>query len=140
METDIFLELDYPFLHITYLLTLPDSTREWIYYILDIVHILKWTIHLCRLFEYFYTDIWCDWISKSSKDILCYRILNGSQDMDICVSGHQTDHRTDHRTDYWIQWTNLTVSYRGQVRLVHYCIILYTIESIPVDCIHYFNC
>ena len=41
---------------------------------------------------------WCDWISKSSQDknILCYRILNGSQDTDICVSGHQTDHKTDY--------------------------------------------
>ena len=86
--------------------------------------------------EYFYTDIWCDWILKSSKDkeILCNRILNGSQDTDICVSGHQTDHRTD----YWIQWTNLTVSYRGQVRLVHYCVIVYTVESIPFDCYHCF--
>ena len=29
----------------------------------------------------------CDWISKGSqdKDILCYRILNRSQDTDICV-------------------------------------------------------
>ena len=100
--------------------TVCGSTREWIYCILDIVHILKWIVQLCRLVEYFYTDIWCNWISKSSqdKDILCYRIPNGSQDTDICVSGHQTDHRTDHRTDYWIQWTNSTVSYSGQVRLV----------------------
>ena len=93
---------------------------EWIYCILDIVHILKQTVQLCRLSEYFFVDIWCDWISKSSQDknISCYRILNGLQDTDICVSGHQTDPRTDHRTDYWIEWTNFTVSYSGQVRLV----------------------
>ena len=65
-------------------------TREWIYCILDIVHILKQTVQLCRLSEYFYADIWCEWISKSSQDknILCYWILNRSQDTDICVSGH----------------------------------------------------
>ena len=67
-----------------------------------------------------FIDILCDWISKSSqdKDILCYWILNGSQDTDICVSGHRMDHRADHRTGCRIQWTNLTVSYSGQVRLV----------------------
>ena len=61
--------------------------REWIYCILDIVHILKQTVQLCRLSENFYTDIRCDWISKSSQDtnILSYRILNKSQDSDICV-------------------------------------------------------
>ena len=60
------------------------STREWIYCILDIVHILKWIVQLCRLSEYFYIDICCDWISKSSqdKDSLCYQILNGSQTLD----------------------------------------------------------
>ena len=94
--------------------TVCGSTREWIYCILDIVHILKWTAQLCRLSGYFYTDIWCDWISKSSQD------KDRSQDTDIFVSGHQMDQRRDHRTDYWIQWTNLTVSYRGQVRLVQY--------------------
>ena len=85
------------------------STREWIYCILDIVHILKQTVHLCKLSEYLYTDILCDWISKSSqdKDILCYQILNRWQDTDICASGYWMDHRTDHRTDYFIQWTNI---------------------------------
>ena len=94
--------------------------RDWIYCIFDIVHILEETVQLCKLSEYLFSDILCDWISKSSQDknILCYRILNRSQDTDICVSRHQTDHRTDHRTDYWIQWTNFTVSYSGQVRLV----------------------
>ena len=64
-----------------------DSTREWIYCILDIVHILAWIVQLCKLAEYLYTDILCDWISKGSqdKDISCYRILNRSQDTDICV-------------------------------------------------------
>ena len=43
---------------------------------------------LCKLSEYFYTHILCDWISKGSqdKDISCYRTLNRSQDTDICVS------------------------------------------------------
>ena len=102
------------------LYTVCGSTREWIYCILDIVHILKRTVQLCRLSEYFYTDIWCDWILKSSQDknISCYRILNRSQDTDICVSAHWTDYRTHHRTDCWIQWTNLTVSYSGHIRLV----------------------
>ena len=36
----------------------------------------------------------------------------------LCVGGYRTDHRTDHRTHCSIQWTNLTVSYSGQVRLV----------------------
>ena len=93
-----------------------NSTREWIYCILDIVHILEETVQLCKLSEYLYTDILCDWISKGSqdKDISCYGTLNRSQD--LCVSGHWKDHRTDHRTDCWIQWINLTVSYSGQVR------------------------
>ena len=105
------------------------STREWIYCILDIVHILKRMVHLCRLSEYFYTYICCDWISKSSqdKDSLCHRILNRSQDTDICVSGHQTDHMTDHRT--------VTVA---RSEWFHYCIIVCTVESIPVDCNLYF--
>ena len=60
---------------------------EWIYCILDIVHILKQTVQLCKLSHYLYTDILCDWISKRSqdKDILCYGTLNRSQDTDICV-------------------------------------------------------
>ena len=45
----------------------------------------------------------------------------------------------DHRTDCSIQWTNLTISYSGQVRF-HYCIIVCTIECIPVDCNLHFNC
>ena len=45
----------------------------------------------------------------------------------LCVSGHWTDHRMDHRTDCWIQWTNLTISYSGQVRLV----------SLLYHCMHY---
>ena len=63
------------------------STREWIYYIWDIVHILEQTVQLCKLSEYLYTDILCDWTSKGSqdKDSSCYRILNGSQDIDIRV-------------------------------------------------------
>ena len=55
----------------------------------------------------------------------------------MCVSGHWTDQRTDHRTDCWIQWINLTVSHSGQVKKVYYCIIVCTIESIPVDCNYY---
>ena len=96
-----------------------DSTREWIYCILDIVHILEQTVQLCKLSEYLKTDILCDWISKGSqdKDILCYGILNRPHDTDICVL-YWMDHRTDHRTDCWIQWINLTVHYSGQVRLV----------------------
>ena len=53
-------------------------------------------------------------VSSDIEQIVGYRYL--------CVSGHRTDHRTDdsidNRTDCWIQWTNLTVSYSGQVRLV----------------------
>ena len=91
---------------------------EWIYCVLDIVHILVQTVQLCKLSEYLYTDILCDWISKGSqdKDIPCYGTLNRSQDTDIRVSGHWTDHRIDHRTDCWMQWINLTVSHSGQVR------------------------
>ena len=40
--------------------TVCGSTREWIYFILDIIHILKQTVELYRLSEYFYADIWCD--------------------------------------------------------------------------------
>ena len=78
----------------------------WIYCILDIVHILKQTVQLCRLSEYFYVDIWCDGISKSSRDenILCYRILNGSQDTYICVSGHQTMLDTVDKLFCQLQW------------------------------------
>ena len=61
--------------------------REWVYCILGIIHILEWTVQLCKLSGYLYTDILCDWISKGSqdKDILCHRTLNKSQDTDICV-------------------------------------------------------
>ena len=64
-----------------------DSTREWIYCILDIVHILEQTVQLCKLSEYLYTDILCDLISKGSqdKDISCCGTLNRSQDTDICL-------------------------------------------------------
>ena len=64
-----------------------DSTKEWIYCILDIVHILEETVQLCKLSEYLYTDILCDWISKGSqdKDISCYGTLNRSHYTDICV-------------------------------------------------------
>ena len=64
-----------------------DSTREWIYYILDIVHILEHTVQLCKLSEYLYTNILRDRISKGSqdKDILCYEILNRSQDTHFFV-------------------------------------------------------
>ena len=64
-----------------------DSTREWIYCILDIVHILEQTVQLCKFSEYLYTDILFDWTSKGSQDknILCYGTLNRSQDTDICV-------------------------------------------------------
>ena len=57
------------------------------YCILDIVHILEQTVQLCKLSEYLYRDIFCDWISKESqdKDILCYWTLNRSQDTDICL-------------------------------------------------------
>ena len=45
---------------------------------LDIIHILEWTVQLCKHSEYLYTNILCDWISKGSqdKDIPCYRALN----------------------------------------------------------------
>ena len=75
-------------LDITYLLyTVYDSAREQIYCILDIIHILEWTVQLCKLSEYLYTDILCNWISNRSQDkeILCYQTLNRSQDTDICV-------------------------------------------------------
>ena len=64
-----------------------DSTREWIYCILDIVHISEQTVQLCKLSEYLYADILCDWISKGSrdKDITCYGTLNRSKDTDICM-------------------------------------------------------
>ena len=52
-----------------------------------IVHILEWTVQLCKLSEYLYTDILCEWISKrlQEKDISCYQTMNKSQDTDICV-------------------------------------------------------
>ena len=48
---------------------------------------MEWTVQLCKLSEYLYTDILCDWISKrpQDKDILGYGTLNRSQDTDICV-------------------------------------------------------
>ena len=36
--------------------------RGWIYYILDIVHIVEQTVQLCKFSEYLQTDILCDWI------------------------------------------------------------------------------
>ena len=62
--------------------TVCGSIREWIYCILDIVHILEQTVQLCKLSEYLYTDILHDWTSKGSqdKDILCYPTPDGSQD------------------------------------------------------------
>ena len=62
---------------------LPESgfTEFWTLFI-------SWsTVQLCKLSEYLYTDILCDWISKGlqDKDILCYGTLNRSQDTDICV-------------------------------------------------------
>ena len=70
--------------------------------------------HSCANSEYLYIDILCCWTLKGSqdKDILCYRALNRQQDIDICVSEHQTDHRTDS----CIQWISLTVSYMKMVR------------------------
>ena len=61
--------------------------REWICYILDIVHILDWNVQLCELSEYLYTDILRDLKYKGSqnKDILCYQTLRRSQDTDNCV-------------------------------------------------------
>ena len=70
------------------------------------------------------------------KDISCYRTLNRSQDTDICVLvdiGQITG---------WI--TGRIAGYSGQTQLsitvvtsdwFHYCIIVCTIESIPVDVI-----
>ena len=123
------------------LYTVYDSTREWIYCILDIVHILVQTVQLCKLSEYLYTVILCDWISKGSQDkgILLWNIEQITGYRYPCVSGHWTDHRIDHRTDCWIQWINLTVTVVRSDRF-HYCIIVCTIESIPVGCNHYFNC
>ena len=85
----------------------------------DIVHILERAVELYKLSEYLYTDMLCDWILEGlqDKDISCYQTLNNHR-IQISVCGHRTDHRTDHKTDCWIQWTNLTVSYSGQVRLV----------------------
>ena len=87
------------------------------------------------------TDIWCVSISKSSqdKDVVCYRILNGSQDTDICVL-------VDIR---WItrHIIGQTAGYSGQTLpsiivarsdWFHYCIIVWTVESILVDCNLYF--
>ena len=58
----------------------------------------------------------------------------------VCFIGLRTDHRTDH----WIQWTNLSISYMDRIVIrsdrFHYCIIVSTIESAPVDCNHYINC
>ena len=95
---------------------------------------------MCKLSEYLYTDTLCCWTLKGSQDkyIPCYQAMNRSPDRDISVSGHQTDHRTD----CLVQWANLTVSYMDRIvaRLdwFHYCIIVCTIESIPVDYNHYF--
>ena len=50
----------------------------------------------------------------------------------LCVSIHRTDHRTDHRIDCWIQWTNLTVSYNGQVRLLYVVLRAYQLTVIII--------
>ena len=40
------------------------STREWIYCVVDIVHIFKRTEQLCKLSEYFYTNIFLRFVVK----------------------------------------------------------------------------
>ena len=102
-----------------------------------------WTVQLCKLSEYVYTDILCHLISKGSQDndSSCYRTLHRSQDTDICVL-------MDTR---WItvQITGEMAGYSGQTLLsvtvgrsdwFHYCIIVCTVESIPdFDFNHYFK-
>ena len=117
------------------------SNREWIYCILDTVHTLEQRVQLCKLFEYIYADIFCDWISKGSqdKDISCYQTLNRSQDTDICVlvdTGRIIGQITGQIAGCSGQ-TSLSVTVVTSDGF-HYCIILCTIESIPVDCNHYF--
>ena len=46
---------------------------------LDFVHILKWTVQLCKLSEYLYTDILMIGYQNHHR----IRTLNGAQDMDI---------------------------------------------------------
>ena len=102
--------------------------REWIYCILDIVHILEQTVKLGNLSEYLYTDILCDWISKGSqdKDILCYGTLNRS---DICVLMD-----IGQITGQFAVYSRQTYLSVGVVKLdrFHYYIIVCTIESIPL--------
>ena len=98
----------------------------WFYQRVDLLHvghrhILEQRVQSSKLLEYLYIDICVTRYHKNHRirtsdieQITRYRYL--------CVGGHQTDHRTD----CWIQWTNLTISYSGQVRLVsllYHCIM-----------------
>ena len=49
------------------------STREWIYYISDMVHILEQTASLCRYSEHFNVDILSYWMLNGSQDTEKYR-------------------------------------------------------------------
>ena len=78
------------------------STREWICYILDTVHILLQTALLCRHFKYLNMDI----------------LLKESQHTDICVSRCQTDHTGQYagysgQTQLLIMWIGLWSSQIG---------------------------
>ena len=66
---------------------------------------------------------------SEDKDVSCHLTLDRSPDTDI---------RRDHRTDCWIQWDKLNCQLQcpGQI-LFHYCIIVCTIDIIPVDCKYY---
>ena len=95
-------------------------TREWIYCILNIVHMLEWTVQLCKLFEYFYTDVLCDWISKSSQDqdISCYQRVNRSQNTDICVSVDWSQDRSQDRLLDTVDKCNSQLQWPGQTGFI----------------------
>ena len=81
-------------------------------------------MNFCKLSEYLYTDILCDWISKGSqdKDILCYGTLDRSQDRLLDTVDKLKLSVRVVRSDWF-----------------HYCIIVCAIESILVDYNHYFK-
>ena len=72
-----------------------------------------------------------------------YQILNGSQDTDICVSGHRMDHRRDHRTDHIVLDTvdklNCQLEWPGQIGFI--IVSLYVLlRANQLTVIIIFNC
>ena len=110
--------------------------REWIYCTLDIVHILEQYSYANSLNISIQTSCVIGYQKDNRIMTFCVieQICSGYRD--LCVSGHWTDHRTD----CWIQWTNLLSVTVVRSDWFHYCVIVCTIESIPFDCNHYFNC